>query len=100
MHESRIQWHILSCLSLLAYVNDIDLEALGAVVCTSNHGLLRVSLGSDNPSPMLQAVHPITYPAVHLPSALANRSHRYGIVNKLIFAGLWNSIFPGQARQA
>ena len=76
MHKSQIQWHNLSDLSLLAYVNKIDLEALSAVACRSKNGLLRVSLRSDNPSPMLQAVNPIIYPAVHLLWSLANLSHR------------------------
>lgn len=100
MHKSRIQWHNLSGLSLLTHVNDFDLEALRAVACRSNHGLLRISLRSDKPAPILQAVNPVTYPAVHFLWTLANLPHRYGMVNKLIFAGLWNSIFPGQARHA
>ena len=100
MHKSRTQWHNLSGLSLLTYVNNIDDEALRAVACRSNQSLLRVSLRSDKPSPMLQAVNPIIYPAVHLFWTLADLSHRYVKVNKLIFAGLWNSIFPGQARHA
>ena len=66
MHKSRSQWHNLSDLTLLAYVNDIVLEALRAVACRSDRGLLRVSLRSDNLSPMLQAVNPIIYPAIHL----------------------------------
>ena len=100
MHKTRSQWHNLSGLTLLAYVNDIVLEVLRAVACRSDHSLLRLSLGSDNTSPMLQAVNSIRCPAVHLLWTLANLSHRYGKVTKLIFAGLWNSIFPGQARHA
>ena len=56
MHKCRSQWCNRGDLTPIAHVHNIDLEALEAVACRSNPGLLPGSLRNENPYSALQAV--------------------------------------------